>query len=237
MMNCEDYREALAADPERQDSTGHADSCVSCQDFCSEMLQLNENIAAAMSIQVPELKMPELPDLDMASVVSLAPRRSISNPAWFAMAATVLLAAVVGIRMVGSGTNYGSLEQQVLAHVDHEPAALLPSATPVSDTKLSRALPENIATMDRGAGLITYAQSCTINGKEVPHLVIQGEHGPITILLMPHEKVSAASTLDGVGVQGVIIPVGDGSIAIIGDREEQLEHLKKNILDSVTWST
>ena len=237
MMNCEDYREALAADPERQDSSGHVDSCASCRDFCSEILQLNERIAAAMSIQVPELKMPELPDLDTASVVSLAERRSISKPAWFAMAATVLLAAVVGIRMVGTGTSYGSLEQQVLAHLDHEQAALLPSATPVSDTQLIGAVPENIATLGHGAGLITYAQSCSINGKDVPHLVIQGEHGPITILLMPHEKVSAASTFDGVGIQGVIIPVGDGSVAIIGDREEQLEDVKKNVLDSVTWST
>ena len=91
--------------------------------------------------------------------------------------------------------------------------------------------------MNHDAGLITYAQSCTINGKEVPHLVMQGAHGPITILLMPHEKVAAATTLDGVNIKGVILPVGDGSIAIIGDREEQLDQVTENVVNSVMWST
>jgi hypothetical protein len=54
---------------------------------------------------------------------------------------------------------------------------------------------------------------------------------------MPEENISAAKSLDGVNIQGVILPVGDGSIAIIGNREEQLERIKKNVLDSVMWST
>ena len=33
------------------------------------------------------------------------------------------------------------------------------------------------------------------------------------------------------------LPVGNGSIAIIGNREEQLDRIKQNVLDSVTWST
>jgi len=34
-----------------------------------------------------------------------------------------------------------------------------------------------------------------------------------------------------------MLPVGNGSIAIIGDRDEQLDEVKKNVLDSVVWST
>ena len=135
------------------------------------------------------------------------------------------------------GVSYGTLEEQVLAHVDNETSALLPSSTPVSDRQFSRAVPNDIATMNRDVGLITYAESCSINGKDVPHLVIQGAHGPITILLMPHESVARATTLDGVNIKGIILPVGDGSIAIIGDREEQLDQVKKDVLDSVKWST
>jgi hypothetical protein len=148
-----------------------------------------------------------------------------------------LLAAVVGIRMTGMGTSYGTLQEQVLAHVDHEPLALLPSTKPVSDRQLRSAVPNDVASISHDAGLITYAQSCSINGKDVPHLVIQGARGPITILLMPHEKLAEATTLDGVNIKGIILPVGDGSIAIIGDREEQLDQVKKNVLDSVMWST
>lgn len=202
----------------------------------------DERLAAAMEIPVPELVMPELLDIETANVESLSGRRALSRPTWLALAATVLIAAVVGIRMTDTGMSdmgvtYGTLEEQVLAHVDHDPAALQASTTPVSDRSLARAIPVDLATMNHDVGLITYAQSCSINGKEVPHLVMQGVHGPITILLMPHEKIAAATILDGVNIKGVILPVGDGSIAIIGDREEQLDQVTENVVNSVMWST
>ena len=71
----------------------------------------------------------------------------------------------------------------------------------------------------------------------MPHLVIQGQYGPVTILLMPEEEVAEATPLDGVNVKGVILPVGNGSIAIIGAREELLEPIQKNVVNSVTWTT
>jgi hypothetical protein len=91
--------------------------------------------------------------------------------------------------------------------------------------------------MDHSAGLITYAQSCEIGGREVPHLVIQGERGPVTILLMPEEMVDSPQSLMGDNVNGVILPVGDGSIAIIGESDERLERIEAQVLKSVSWST
>ena len=46
-----------------------------------------------------------------------------------------------------------------------------------------------------------------------------------------------AVSLDGENTHGVILPVGDGSIAIIGAREEKLERVEKSVLNSVMWST
>ena len=69
----------------------------------------------------------------------------------------------------------------------------------------------------------------------MPHLVIQGEHGPITILLMPEEYVAEASSIDGESIKGIILPIGKGSIAIIGDREERLDQIQEKVVDSVTW--
>lgn len=237
MMNCDDYKIAIGADPAFSDESGHVDSCASCQEYRHDTLALNEKIAMALEIDVPKLTMPELPDIDSEKVTSLGARRSMSKVTWFALAATVLLGVFVGVRVTEMSATYGTLEEQVLAHVDHEPGALQVSSTPVSNTRLTRAVPEDVATMNHDAGLITYAQSCTINGKTVPHLVIQGERGPITILLMPDEKIAESRTLDGVSVRGIILPVGNGSIAIIGDKEEQLDRVQQNVLDSVNWST
>jgi len=190
-----------------------------------------------MQIDVPELKMPDLPEIESATVTALPARKRSLNPVWFAMAATIVLAASISLRMSGVFQNYDSLAEEVLAHMDHEPAALRVTDEPVADDRLVRAVPAKLAVFDRDASLITYAQPCKINGKNVPHLVIQGEHGPITILLMPDEKVAEAMPIDGTNVKGIILPVGDGSIAIVGDREEQLEPILKNVVNSVTWTT
>jgi hypothetical protein len=199
------------------------------------MKALDEKIRRALALDVPELNMPELPDIEPSNVVSLKSRRRFAPPAWFAMAATVVVAALIGIRFVG--VENGPLADEVLAHLDHEPQALRITSVEVSDERLRSVVPANIGSMDRSAGLITYAQSCVINGRDVPHLVIQGEQGPVTILLMPDEKIPSALPLDGDTVHGVILPVGSGSIAIIGVREERLDLIEKRVLKSVTWST
>ena len=181
--------------------------------------------------------MPDLPDIGDARVTALPVRRRSRKPYWFALAATLVLAASISLRMSGLFTTYETLEQEVLAHLDHEPAALRVTTTPVSDDRLRRALPSNVAVFDRNRSLITYANPCVINGHAVPHLVIQGQHGPVTILLMPEERVAATIPLEGEHVHGMIVPVGEGSIAIIANRAEPLEPVRQNVIESVTWTT
>lgn len=237
MMNCKEYIEALTVDPTFEGGAGHVEACAECQAYRTQMLTLNDEIASALEIAVPVLQMPQLPDLDTQNVASLSDRRVLSKPVWFALAATVMLAVAIGVRLSEFGVTYGTLEEQILAHVDHEPTAFLVSNTRVSNSHLALAVPADIAVLNHDAGIITYARNCVINGNEVPHLVIQGEFGPITILLMPEESIAEAKLLEGDNIRGVILPVGSGSIAIVGSREEQLDRVRRNILDSVMWST
>jgi len=234
-MNCDQYREAISGDPSFDGGAGHLSECNSCQAYRQEMMALDDKILRALSLNVPDLNMPDLPEIESSNVVSLSSRRRFAPPTWLAMAATVVVAALIGIRFVGVDNR--SLADKVLAHLDGEPHALVVTDVEVSDERFRSVVPARIASMDRGAGLITYAQSCEINGRDVPHLVIQGERGPVTILLMPEEKIPNALPLEGDTVHGVILPVGDGSIAIIGVREERLDLIEERVLKSVTWST
>lgn len=197
---------------------------------------LDLKVARALQIDVPPLVMPELPDID-ENVATLPVRRRSKAPIWFALAATVVLGLSIALRMSPMFEEYETLADEVLAHLDHEPGALRVTEVPVTDRRLKRAVPASLAVFDREATLITYANPCIINGKRVPHLVIQGQHGPVTILLMPEEKVDETTPLDGNAVHGVILPVGDGSIAIIGPREEILEPIQENVRASLTWTT
>lgn len=236
-MQCEEYQEAIAADPSGGfDGAGHAAACDRCSAFKAEIGALDERIAAALAIDVPALTVPELPAIEADdNVVDLPYRRRMTAPAWFAVAASVALVAFLGARLLPEQSAYPSLAAEVLAHLDHEPRALRVTDTPVSERRLTRVVREEVATFDEDFPLITYAKSCVINGKTIPHLVIQGERGPITILLMPDEKIDGAVELDGRGVNGVILPVRGGSVAIIGEREEQLNPIEERVVDSVEW--
>ena len=237
MMNCEEYREAIDADPSFDGGAGHVTECAASQAYRSEMLALNDKISRALAIDTPELVMPELPDIETENVTSIASRRRVSPPLWLAMAATVAIAAFLGVRFIGGGVEYDSLADEVLAHLDHEPYALRVSDKPVSDRRLNSVVASDVAQMDHSGGLITYAQTCVINGRKVPHLVIQGERGPVTILLMPDETVSEAVPRRDEFFEGAILPVGNGSIAIIGEHDEDLGKIEESVMNSVMWST
>ena len=240
-MNCEDFKKAIAAEPQATFEGGaeHVAACESCASFMAEMQALDARIAGALAIDVPELKLPVLPDIENDNVVSppFGRKGRITVPAWIGIAASLAMAAFIGFQMTGTrpGGEY-SLADEILAHIDHEPGALQVTNVAVSEERLSRVVNPSVGTMDRDVGLVTYAQSCVINGKTIPHLVIQGEKGPVTLLLMPDEMIDSAMIIDGESVNGVILPVGNGSIAIVGERDEALAEIEKRVIDSVEWS-
>ncbi len=237
-MNCDDYRQSIGADPNFDGGAGHLSECQSCQEYRRDMQALDLKIGRALALDVPELIMPSLDDVDTGNVVTLESRRRIPMKTWFSVAATVALAVFIGFRFgADNSTGYISLADEVLAHVTHEPAALRVTDKKVSDDHLRKVMSASTADMDHSPGLITFAETCPISGYDVPHLVIQGEHGPITIMLLPNEKISAAISLNDENSHGVILPVGDGSIAIVGSRDEKLEDVRRKILQSVKWET
>ena len=243
MMDCKDYKEAIAADPSEsfEGGTEHAAGCESCSAYRDEMRALDESILNALTIDVPELTIPDLPPAsEDDNVVSLPVRQrpKFTTPAWIGIAASFALAAIIGVQLIDSPTSTDDqlLAAQVLEHLEHEPWALKVTDVAVSEERYSRVVNPSIGTMDRDVGLVSYAQTCIINGRAIPHLVIQGEKGPVTLLLMPEEMVSGAVEVNGESIGGVILPHGDGSIAIIGEREERIEELGKRVTDAVEWS-
>ena len=235
-MNCETYREAIAADPSATfEGADHAGTCEACAAFTAEMQALDAKIAKALAFDTPDLAMPDLPPIEDDNVVSLPVRSRNRAPSWIAIAASFAIAAIIGVQFIEEPSQFDSLSDEILAHLEHEPEAFVVTDVPVPEARLSDVMHSGVGTLDRNVGLITYAQTCPINGK-IPHLVIQGEKGPVTLLLMPDEKIDTAELIEGDNVNGVILPVGDGSIAIIGERDEDLALIDDRVIDSVEWS-
>jgi hypothetical protein len=241
-MNCDEYKEAIAADPSFSDDAGHVAACPSCAQFKANMLALDERIASALAIDVPALQIPDLPMVSATEdkVVSLESHRKqrFAMPTWIGIAAGFALAAIVGVQFLASdGLSDQELAAEILAHVDHEPWSIEVTDVAVTNERITDVMAVNGGTMHGSIGLVSYAQSCIINGKQIPHLVIQGKNGPVTVLLMPEEMVSMPIRLDGKGISGIILPVGDGSIALVGERDFDVDELKERVVNSVEWST
>ncbi len=62
---------------------------------------------------------------------------------------------------------------------------------------------------------VVYASPCPFRGHVAPHLVVQTEQGPVTVMLLSHEKVSRRQEFAESGYEGVLLPAGEGSVAVL----------------------
>ncbi|HEX5766035.1 MAG TPA: DUF3379 family protein [Woeseiaceae bacterium] len=250
-MNCEEYKEAIATDPSASfaGDDAHASGCDACSKYRDEMRALDERIARALAIDVPELRLPDLPYIEPAGGEKSAAAANpgapgirspfMSPPLWVGLAAAIALVAILFTGLPETRTDHRQLVAEIVAHMDHEQASRQVTSVPVPAQTLHAVVDPKVAAMDRDVGLITYAMSCVINGRTVPHLVIQGSTGPVTLILLPDETIESPLSLVGQNVQGVLLPVGHGSIAVIGQREDQMDEIDrigKELADSVEWS-
>lgn len=232
-MNCEEFRQAVTADPAAE-AAGHAGACPDCRKFLDRLHALDREMRVAMEIEVPQYKLPAV--AGTAEIVTIPRRASWVRTGWIGLAASVALVAVFVLNRGEERLPGTSLADQVIAHLDHEPASLVITNRPVSEGRFQAVARPALVDVNREIGLVTYAASCIINGREVPHLVVQGENGPVTILLLPHEKVAQAIPLQGAAIEGLILPVGNGSVAIIGNRGESIDRWRERVAESIHWT-
>lgn len=157
------------------------------------------------------------------------------------MAASVLLAvAVAGVLWVAAPGS--SLAADVVTHMGGEPGSWLQTDVAVDNSELQSVLRNSHVKLAAGAGLVSYASSCAFRGHHVPHLVIQTESGPVTVMVLVHEDVQKPVRFDEQGYRGVIVPVaGHGSLAVLTHGPstdlKTVELIAAQVLDSITWTS
>ena len=223
MMDCNHCRRSLLAQPHALDPAlrGHLETCRDCERYAQRLLRFDQDIERALRVALP-------------------PSR-VQRPRWLAMAASFLAAAVVsgGLWLSVPGR---SLAADVVTHMAEEPQAWLQTAVPVPGPVLQELLHESHLRLTAGAGLVSYAASCGFRGHRVPHLVIQTGSGPVTVMVLVHERTSKSVEFDEQGYRGVIVPVtGHGSLAVLtrgegSDGAAAVERIAHAVLDSIVWT-
>lgn len=249
-MNCEDFRIQIDAEPAAafDGRDAHLAECSACERYAAEASSFENLVIAAMNVSVPEFDSPAAVP-EVSNVVELKSARapaptggSFSGRVWMSLAASLALAVFVAYRFVDTAPPDSSLlasevlATQVLGHLVHEPYAIKKTSQAVPYAAVENVVRPVDAEVSEQIGLISYAQNCVINGESVPHLVVQGKYGPVTIMIMPNESVSEVVPLENDQFHGAIVPAGEGSIAIIGRKGESIDDIRSKIGESIRLS-
>ncbi len=234
-MNCLEFRRSCSTEPGREspERDGHASECGSCAAFAVEMESFDQLLTEALHLPVPA-NIRNFSVDDARVRVAAPPGRATGWLGRVAIAASIVAAVMVsfGAWRVATAPDLGS---ELVAHVRHEPASLMPVADPVSVDNMNLVLQRTGVRVDSPLGIVTYIKSCPFRNREVAHVVIEGSTGPVTLMLLPHVTVEQATPIDEDGFKGTIIPVGKGSVAIIGGETEPLEPVEELVSSAVAW--
>ena len=232
MMDCAHYRRSLLADPHESspERLAHRESCSACEAYTERVLQFESRVERAMHV-----------DAAARAVRTPASRFTAYRKGWPAMAASVLVAALVaGALWLASPRP--SLAADVVAHMAGEPQAWLRTDVPVRAAALQAVLRDSHVRLAAGPGVVSYASSCDFRDHRVPHLVMQTEQGPVTVMVLVNERVSNSTRFEEKGYRGVIVPAaGHGSLAVLARgpamNMRAVQSIAAQVLNSIVWTS
>lgn len=217
--DCRHARLAIGGDPHEilPALSAHLAACPVCARFRAETLALDGRLRAALELPLTEFRQP----------ARVAPRARR-----FALAASVVLALLVGGGFWLLQPRQ-ALAGDVLAHVKHESASW--DANEVLSAAELAAVLQTAGVQFDSSMPVVYAMPCPFNGRRVPHLVVQTEDGPVTVMLLAHEKVAARQEFSEGAYSGILLPAGEGSVAVLSRDGKTPDAVAAKLLSGVRW--
>jgi len=80
---------------------------------------------------------------------------------------------------------------------------------------------------------VTYASPCPFRGHIVPHLVVQTDRGPLTVMVLAHVKSETQGTFTEGDYRGIVLPAGVGSVAVVARKGQEFDGDLKGVLEGV----
>jgi hypothetical protein len=218
MMDCEQFRRAMLAEPSNDDAELrlHLATCPECTRFAEQLRRFEARLDRALRVEVNPRLMEQLVVTPLRATARRGARPwDPPHRRWLAAAASVLLGTAVAVSLWVAAPGR-SLAADVVKHMAGEPNAWARTEVPVPEPDLVKVLTDSHVRLKASAGLVSYASSCSFRGHHVPHLVVQTESGPVTVMVLTHEALRSAMRFNEQGYRGVIVPVhGHGSLAVL----------------------
>ena len=244
MIDCTSFRTAILADPQHPGAElrAHLSTCHDCTQYLERLMRFEHRLERALRVPVERgdqgrMMAVVLPFQATQPRTAGFPRRMTRRV--LAIAASVVLGVVVagGLWLTAPGA---SLAADVVGHMAEEPNAW--TRTDVAAPTLEQVLRDAHVHMKPGVGLVSYANSCSFRGHVVPHLVVQTEAGPVTVMVLAQESLRRTTRFDEKGYQGMIVPVpGHGSLAVLERRPNTdmnaVKDVARHVLAAIEWTS
>jgi len=213
---CRQARLHIGADPHHlpADIAAHVEGCAACRRFRDETLSLDGRLHAALDLPLTHFR-----------------RAAVVHTRRFALAASVVLAlTMLGFWLLRPAT---ALAGEVVAHVEEE----------ADSWNSHENLPaEQVAGIMRTAGAqfdspypVVYGYPCPFKGHRVAHLVVRTPTGMMTVMLIPHEHVRRRTEFARDGMSGLLLPAGEGSVALLTRDGAIADSMADEIVSRVHW--
>ena len=214
--DCRHARLAIGGDPHDlpADVTAHLATCADCSRFRAETVALDARLRAALALPLPEFRRRAPPARRYAMAASLLIGVLLAGSLWFARPAPALADEV----LTHVKEEAGSWDQR-----ERLPASAVAAVLKEAGVEFDARLP------------VLYAMACQFHGRRVPHFVVQTDSGPMTVMLLAHEKISTRQEFSEDGLRGVLLPAGAGSVAVLMRGGAVPEAAANAMLSGVRW--
>jgi hypothetical protein len=225
-MNCEQLQTIVGAEPNstHPEVLAHIQQCPACARYREELQAMDRLIYRALAIEAPAEK---------SAAQLLSPPEQRPARVW-RMAASVLVTVLVGAMGLWLLSPRESFAEEAITHMKHEQFSMVRTSETVDDDRLKQILAVSRLRLKAGAAHVSYAQSCAFRGQQIPHLVVQTEQGPVTVLVVTDAPTQQRERINEEGIQGVILPAPRGVIVVLGE-DAPVDAVAKTLLSALEY--
>lgn len=237
-MNCLDCRRELLIDPrnESADLITHIKHCKPCRHEREQLLALENTLESSLDYSVPEGLEDRILEISRDENQTGKARSGPFGGHVWQMAAGVMLgiglAVYLGLNQYYPLNNASALEVTVLNHITDE-LNHLHETHDISQQQLGSVMTAINTHATEDIGKLNYAGKCQIRKNAGAHLIVNGEKGPVTVLVMPGEHIGKNMNIESARFDGTIYPTAYGSLAVVGEKGEHIPTIAERMLESI----
>lgn len=164
-----------------------------------------------------------------------------ANAHWFrrALPVAACLVVAIGLGVYSRGAQNAELEAEILAHVYWEAAFLdrtealgMPALNAKLDEVLGASMEDDGDTADM---LVTYADDCWVAKKIAVHMIMRGETGPVSVMMIPNTPVDSEFSIGDERFEGLVTPTAGGNLVVIGEKQEAIAEYRNLVAGNLHW--